>query len=180
MAPPALALPYCETPAGLQSVYCHKNGTSIHGHEIFIDEIQNQIFGRRANATHEKPRFAALLDPTIKNGGDAAANVAVDNSDNSIVGVSFDIQQSLVTIGIVFLILGIIYVIRSGSESICHTAKTHFGAEAKYRLERGERRPPSPNLPLRNYRQEQDTQYPNTARPPPPAMDGRTGAPRGT
>ena len=106
--------------------------------------------------------------------------MAVDNSDNSVVGVSFDFEQSLAIIGIVFAILGIIYFIRSGSQRICHTAKTHFGAEAKYRLERGERRPPSPNLPPRNYRQEQDTHYPNTARPPPPAMEGRTGASRGS
>ena len=179
MAPPALALPYCETPVGLQSVYCHQNGTSIHGHEIFIDEIWDQIFGKGANATYQEPHFAALLDPKIKNGGDAAANVAVDNSDHSVVGVSFDFEQSLATIGIVFAILGIIYFIRSGSERICHTAKTHFGEEAKYRLERGERRTPSPNMTPRNYRNEQDTLYPNTARPPPPAMEGIAGASSG-
>ena len=97
-------------------MYCHPNGTSIHGHEIFINDIQDQIFGRGTNATYQEPQFAAFLDPKIKNGGDAAANVAVDNSDHSVVGVKFDFEQSLVTIAIVFAILGVIYFICSGSE----------------------------------------------------------------
>ena len=151
-------------------MYCHPNGTSIHGHEIFLKEVQDQIFGKERNDTHQEPHFAAFLDPKIKNGGDAAANVAVDNSDHSVVGMKFDFEQSLATIAIVFAILGVIYFIRSGSERMCHTARTHFGAEAKYRLERGERRPPTPNMPPRNYRMDQEHQYPNVSRPSPLAM----------
>ena len=105
MAPPALIVPYCENQVGLQSVYCNPNGTSRHGHKVFLPEVQDQLFGKMENNT---PHFAAFLDPKIKIGGEASSNVAIDHSDHSVVGMKFEFEQSLATIAIVFAILGII------------------------------------------------------------------------
>ena len=180
MAPPALIIPYCETPVGLQSVYCHPNDTSRHGHEIFLPEYQDQLFG--TNLKNDTPHAAALLDPKTHIGGEASSNVAVDISDHSVVGMEFDFEQSLATIAIVLAILGILYLIRSGSQRMCHSAKTHFGAEAKYNVRTAQWRPSAPDIPPRNNRMYQDYQYPNVSRPPPPppATDGRTSSSRGS
>ena len=80
------------------------------------------------------PTPAAVLDANVDVGGKTTSDVKVDNSDHNMVTGTINLEQSMGTIFLVFTILLVLYCCKYGFQSICNTAKTHFGRQQKQEL----------------------------------------------
>merc|ERR1712055_1124727 len=89
-------------------------------------------------------------------GSKSQTDVKVDNSDQNIVTGTINLEQSMGTIFLVFTILLILYCCKYGFQSICDTAKTHFGRRQKQELPIWYPSPPRRPQPPRPQRQRQE------------------------
>ena len=102
------------------------------------------------------PTPAAVLDAKVDVGGKTTSNVEVDNSDHNMVTGTINLEQSMGTIFLVFTILLVLYCCKYGFQSICNTAKTHFGRQQKQELPIWYPSPPRRPQPPRPQRQRQE------------------------
>ena len=102
------------------------------------------------------PTPAAVLDAKVDMGSKSQTDVKVDNSDQNIVTGTINLEQSMGTIFLVFTILLILYCCKYGFQSICDTAKTHFGRRQKQELPIWYPSPPRRPQPPRPHRQRQE------------------------
>ena len=79
--------------------------------------------------TEYLPTPAALADATVDIGGKSNTDVAIDNSDHNMIDWTVNMEQTMATVVIILAILAALYCVRYGFNSICDTAKTHFGKD---------------------------------------------------
>ena len=112
--------------------------------------------------TNFLPTPAALADATIDVGGKSKTDVAIDNSDHNMIDWTVNMEQTMATTVFVLSILAALYCARYGFNSICDTAKAHFGKNYNNN-ERDWQQPPSyvgtypPRGPDPTYRNTQGT-----------------------
>ena len=75
------------------------------------------------------PTPAALADANVDIGGKSSTDVAIDNSDHNVLAWSINMEQTMATTVFVLSILAALYCARYGFNSICETAKNHFGKD---------------------------------------------------
>ena len=102
------------------------------------------------------PTPAAVLDANVDVGGKTTSDVKVDNSDHNMVTGTINLEQSMGTIFLVFTILLVLYCCRYGFQSICSTAKTHFGRQQNQDIPIWYSSPPQRPQPPRPQRQRQE------------------------
>ena len=88
------------------------------------------------------PTPAALADATVDIGGKSKTDVAIDNSDHNMIDWTVNMEQTMATTVFVLAILAALYCARYGFNSICDTAKAHFG-KSYNNNERDWQQPPS-------------------------------------
>ena len=77
--------------------------------------------------TEYLPTPAALADATVDISGKSNTDVAIDNSDHNMIDWTVNMEQTMATTVFVLSILAALYCARYGFNSICDTAKAHFG-----------------------------------------------------
>ena len=75
------------------------------------------------------PTPAPLADANVDIGGKSKTDVAIDNSDHNVIDWTVNLEQTMGTVVIVLAILAALYCIRYGFNSICYTARIHFGKD---------------------------------------------------